>query len=245
MLPSGFKVERAGKGALCMTCHNTRNGRIDWYIDDPGRYTGPHEASQTDMLVGKNFYFIDDADRPSKHALFTADTCVQCHKVLGQEGHTFKPAENVCTNCHGPAMKPEFVQKPTKELEEQLRVAIEKRVLAVKSQIGLVASYDPVTGKTTPNFTFDGNLIKRVDILTISGQISFKFTLTDNKEIYSQVTNIRLNVLGLPGNQIFLTSDPVVRASWNYLMMEYDGSKGVHNPSFVRDMVLATLKALQ
>jgi hypothetical protein len=54
-----------------------------------------------------------------------------------------------------------------------------------------------------------------------------------------------MNVLGLPGNQIFLTSDPIVRASWNYLMIEYDGSKGVHNPPFVREMVLATLKALQ
>jgi len=28
------------------------------------------------------------------------------------------------------------------------------------------------------------------------------------------------------------------------MLIEYDGSKGVHNPKFVRDVLLATVKAM-
>lgn len=41
MLPSGFRAVGVGSGALCMACHNTRNGRITWDAQDAGRYTSP------------------------------------------------------------------------------------------------------------------------------------------------------------------------------------------------------------
>ena len=47
------------------------------------------------------------------------------------------------------------------------------------------------------------------------------------------------------GQPVFPTKDPIVRASWNYLLLENDGSKGVHNPTFTRAVLLATLNALQ
>ena len=47
------------------------------------------------------------------------------------------------------------------------------------------------------------------------------------------------------GAVVFPTSDPIVRASWNYFMVHSDGSKGVHNPRFYRTVILATLDALK
>ncbi len=246
MLPAGFAAVGVGKGALCMTCHNTRNGRITWDIADPGRYTAPHESAQADILLGKNSYFLDDTvERASAHALFTGNACVTCHKTLGEEGHTFEPAKNACVSCHGPAMTKEFVQKPTEYLLKQLKGAIERRVLEMRDQIGMVRAWDPKTGRFTPDFVVDGKQIKGIDILSIGGLSSLKLILADGREVYSQIGDIRINVLGLPGRRIFETSDPIVRAAWNYLLVKYDDSWGVHNPRFTRELLLTTIDALR
>ncbi|BAW01312.1 uncharacterized protein TTMY_0908 [Thermus thermophilus] len=43
----------------------------------------------------------------------------------------------------------------------------------------------------------------------------------------------------------FPTKDPIVRASWNHLLIQNDGSKRVRNPTYTRQVLLATLNALQ
>jgi hypothetical protein len=244
MLPAGFAAAGVGDGAMCMTCHNTRNGRIQWDSSDPKRYTGPHEAAQADVIMGKNVYFLNDtAELVSPHAAFVGDSCVTCHKTLGKEGHTFEPSETVCASCHGAAMKIEFVQEPTKHLLEQLRVAIEKKVLAARDKIKVVTAWDPKTDKDTPDTPIDATQIKSVDLLTIRGQLAFKFIMADGAEVYSQIGNVK-DAPGEAGKPVFATSDPIVRAAHNYMLVVYDGSMGVHNPKFVRDVLLTTIRAM-
>lgn len=244
LLPAGFSAAGVGKGAMCMTCHNTRNGRIVWDNNDPKRYTGPHEAAQADVIMGKNVYFLNDtAELVSPHAAFTGDSCVTCHKTLGKEGHTFEPSETVCASCHGAAMKIEFVTTPTKHLLEQLRVAIEKKVLAARDRIKVVAAWNPNTDQTAPDTPIDATKIKSVDFLTIHGQLAFKFVMDDGSEVYSQMGGVK-DAPGDQGKPAFATSDPVVRAAHNYMLVTYDGSMGVHNPKFVRDVLLTTIKAM-
>lgn len=244
LLPAGFAATAVGDGALCMTCHNTRNGRIAWNTDDPKRYTSPHNAAEADVIMGKNAFFVDDTgERASAHAVFVRDSCVTCHMTLNKEPHTFKAADNSCISCHGPAMTKEFVQKPTEELLKQVRAAIEKRVLAVKEKIVAVRAYDPEKGTFTPNVTVDGKQIVGIDITSVGGQIALILKLADKKEIYSQLGDIK-DAPGDAGKVIFATADPIVRAAWNYLLIKYDGTGGVHNPSFTREVLLATLKAL-
>ncbi len=244
MLPAGFEAWAVGKGALCMTCHNTRNGRIQWDTTDPGRYTAPHVSAQADVILGKNSFFLNDTvNGASPHAIFTSDSCVTCHLTLGKNGHTFQASETVCANCHGPSMRIDFVQKPIETLLEQVKAAIERRVLAVRDQIGVVRKWDPATDQYTENFPLDGKQITKVaEIRSIHGQISFRFTLADGTEVYARAGEIwdQPN-----GRRIFATSDPILRACWNYLLIKYDGSLGVHNPSFARDVLTATLKALR
>ena len=244
MLPSGFVAAGVGDGALCMTCHNTRNGRIQWDSTDPKRYTGPHEAAQADVIMGKNVYFLNDtAELASPHAAFIGDSCVTCHKTLGKEGHTFEPSETSCASCHGASLKIEFVQEPTRHLLEQLRVAIEKKVLAARDKIKVVTAWDPKTGQDKPDTPIDATQIKSVDLLTIRGQLAFKFIMADGAEIYSQIGNVK-DAPGEAGKPVFATSDPIVRAAHNYMLVVYDGSMGVHNPSFVRNALLATIRAM-
>ena len=243
LLPNGIGVTAVGKGALCMACHNTRNGRIAWDNPDPKRYTQPHEAAQTDVLFGKNVFFYDDtAETAPPHAVFTGDACVTCHQTLGKEGHAFKVGE--CSACHGEAIKKAFVQKGVVQLQKQLEAAVEKKILAVKEKIACVTSWNPKTDEDTPNMAIDGRQIKAVEIpVGIHGQISLKFVLQNGKEIYSQLGNVK-DAYGEQGKPVIATSDPVVRALWNYLLIEYDSSKGVHNPTFARNVLIATINAI-
>jgi hypothetical protein len=107
-----------------------------------------------------------------------------------------------------------------------------------------VTSWDEKTDKDTPNTPVDGSKIKGVEIpMGIHGQISLKFILEDGKAVFSQMGNIK-DACGEKGKPVFATSDPVVRALHNYLLFWYDGSKGVHNPRFTCNALIATIDAL-
>ncbi|MBI4296422.1 MAG: hypothetical protein HY667_04820, partial [Chloroflexi bacterium] len=76
LLPAGFQAKDVGKGALCITCHNTRNAI---HGDDIAitSYGAPHTAAQGDVLMGQNAFFVEAGAR-SPHASLI-DTCVTCH----------------------------------------------------------------------------------------------------------------------------------------------------------------------
>lgn len=107
LLPAGFQANGVGKGALCITCHNSRNGGVaaqntatlhedgDPNFGALASYDAPHEACQGDVIMGRNAYFFsspvagEDLTLPgfprtpqvgqrSRHS-FLADVCVTCH----------------------------------------------------------------------------------------------------------------------------------------------------------------------
>ncbi|HEY4744755.1 MAG TPA: multiheme c-type cytochrome, partial [Desulfuromonadaceae bacterium] len=106
VLPGGFQANGVGKGALCITCHNSRTGMITaapysstapgynlhedgttWAaFATPTSYSAPHEACQGDVLMGRNAYWLgadkyNSTSTRSKHSYIT-DTCVTCHMDL-------------------------------------------------------------------------------------------------------------------------------------------------------------------
>lgn len=108
-LPAGFQAKEVGRGALCMTCHNSRNGAHN-DSNPPTNYSAPHAACQSDVLMGQNAYFVG-VGVPSRHA-YIEDTCVNCHMVqsnppkefsynFGGTNHKFDADIAICTNCHG------------------------------------------------------------------------------------------------------------------------------------------------
>ncbi len=242
MLPNGLSIKDAGKGALCMACHNTRNGRIAWNSAAPKDFTQPHDAAQTDVLLGKNVYFYDDTGDTASPHLSVGDSCVTCHFQRGTTGHEFKPGK--CSECHDQKVNEKEVQKATQDLLKQLSDAVAKKLMASKDKVACVTSWDPKKDKDTPNIAIDGKQIKSIEIPPgIHGQISLKFIMQDGKEIYSQLGNVK-DACGEQGKPAYATSDPVVRALWNYLLFTYDGSKGVHNPGFTRNVLMATINEM-
>jgi hypothetical protein len=242
VLPAGFQARAVGAGALCMTCHNTRNGRIQWNAQDAGRFTAPHVAAQADVIMGKNVFFVDYGENfVSPHAAFTGNACATCHLKLNPTGHTFKAQKTVCTNCHGSSFNAVFVQEPIEELIEDLGKAISFRIMQQKARISTIASWNPKTDQTTENFAVDSSAITGVELTEIHGQIGLKFALTGGRELYSQLGSVK-DASGAP---TISTRDVIVKAAWNYFLFHSDGSEGVHNPRFARTVLGATLEALK
>src|SRR5512143_1063873 len=96
-LPGGFAATGVGRGAICIICHNSRNGggsgafASDSFLHMDGDpvfgnltgYSGPHEANQGDVLLGYNAYFVGNASPTnsqyrSPHSLIVG-SCVNCH----------------------------------------------------------------------------------------------------------------------------------------------------------------------
>ncbi len=112
-LPAGFTVAGGGAGQLCMACHNTRNGLRD-DAHPPTSFSAPHVASQADVYMGMNAFFVgigQGADYLSKHAA-VKETCAGCH--MAKEGadptlflpprntnHSMRVGEELCAGCHG------------------------------------------------------------------------------------------------------------------------------------------------
>ena len=138
-LPSGFAGYGLGKAALCVTCHNSRNGAqtgslTRTYLHEDGEvynggnptgYSAPHQSAQGDVFLGRNAYFMAGSlPMISAHAA-VEDACVGCHMTLqpkqhlahgapAASGHLFRIEQAdlpvLCANCHGTHVTGEGIQ---------------------------------------------------------------------------------------------------------------------------------------
>ncbi len=131
-LPNGLTdIVGAGKGVLCMACHNTRNAEHDDFVAAAKDFSGPHTPSQTDMLYGFNAYFMPRLN-PSKH-LSVTDTCAGCHvaiptaseKAAGRsDNHNFATDNSICASCHSASTDGEAFLAAMSSQLDQLGTAI-------------------------------------------------------------------------------------------------------------------------
>lgn len=270
MLPSGFGVHGVGAGATCMACHNTRNGARGDSFGNPSSYSGPHTPSQTDVLFGKNVYFVPTDGNESRH-LAVGDTCVGCHiaasiAVEGEyQGHGFAPAEDVCTACHGELVTGEGLRGSVQNGIEDIQDAIIDRLLVNFLTPAITGAghyylraWDPDTDlysdASSNNSDVDVTVLPTsITFEHIHGQIGFSFTYanpiavtwSDGSSTNETVLFFQLGGLRPAGTGAGMVpyADNLVKAAWNLGILE-DGSEGIHNPTFVLDVIAATLAAL-
>jgi hypothetical protein len=115
MTAGGFAAIGLGRGAVCVACHNSRNGKHDDTVQAtdpvaPVAFGTPHDGPMSDVLLGVNAYFVTPGQRGG-HS-YIADTCATCHMELTPPpadlsfqgtgtNHTFKADLTICSNCHG------------------------------------------------------------------------------------------------------------------------------------------------
>jgi len=220
----------------------------------------PHTAAQADVLMGENAYFVSVGQR-SKHSLIT-DTCTNCHMELspppaelshnlGGTNHTFEASMAICTQCHGAFDGGTLHDVFEAELEE-LKMAIEQAiVMEISAQTDLGNTVTLVgmgEGETDVDIT-DGSTVTAVELTESHGRIAMNITV--GGETYEHVRTGRdTAVKDSGGNELgTLVDSPagqlIAKAGWNYFLVEGDGSDGVHNPSFVLDVIKASIDALK
>jgi hypothetical protein len=115
-LPEGTTVTNVGLGALCMTCHHSRNGAASQNITNyqlglptwaGGSSFGVHDSTAGDMIEGVNAITYGKTIPSGSHSAVIPDVCVGCHMqpvattdpAFGQAGgHTFSMTYQVVTN---------------------------------------------------------------------------------------------------------------------------------------------------
>ena len=308
LLPAGFSVSGLGKGAICTTCHNSRNAAQSgsttktflhedgesYNSGNPTGFSAPHQACQTDVFMGRNAYFMGTSlPQVSKHAN-VEDSCVGCHLALNPQTHLSHGAAAVsghvmyirdqdkatlCANCHGSTTGEGLVAG----IENQIAALAAKMVSSLQNKLGTATTAAPfyMTVYPTDNngeiltdskgnevstakaaLKFDGtNPVKSATVVEPHGQIGFLVTLT-NPVTMSITTaggtaNYTFSKFEVQLGAIFTKATPasspadtdtayklsgnMVRAGWNYFLIEGDSSKGIHNPSFAQAVLNATI----
>ena len=264
LLPSGFQANGVGRGALCITCHNSRNGGSGTTValHEDGNpifgnftsYSAPHEAAQGDVLMGRNAYFFGTGQigQRSKHSLL-ADACVTCHL----QKTPADPAFGVGLTTSGAGTNHSFgiITSPTLTVEEQVN-ALCKQCHGDFEGTGVQKTFE----------TAYNNMIKEVQnaILRVkfgsTGAIPPGTTLvfipgrspavSVNGAANQTLASYLANAPGTPATGPIPASGFQIdlgKANWNATLVEVDQSKGVHNPGFSLDVIQATqnrMKAL-
>ena len=254
-LIAGFTAVLVGKGATCMTCHNSRAGTLrndgTWpTLSDSEKTGSPHHGVQADLIMGQNMYFEQTGIR-GKHSLIE-DVCVTCHMnktqppdilSYNQQGtnHTFAADPKICGECHGtpdnPAITATTVQGITNTYLDLLQSALGDAYMS------LMEDHYPVAIGDTCGTAGSGNPVTAV-AWSFSRGVRLGITLQDG----SSCSNVQPSGItvddGTPSAQslqaLSLATDDgnLLKAAWNWSIVNEDEGRGVHNPDF-------TFKGLQ
>ncbi|OGO19226.1 MAG: hypothetical protein A2144_08795, partial [Chloroflexi bacterium RBG_16_50_9] len=272
ILPAGFQAKVVGKGALCMTCHNTRNALHN--IENlPPSYSAPHVAAQADVLMGENAYFVAKSQR-SPHS-YVVDTCVTCHMEstpppaelsynLSGTNHSFAASPAICKDCHSAQFNAEALQIGTEDKLAALAKEMSAYLLNKLPAKFTIKDYTPHTfsGKSY-DVKSNAVVIDKANIAAIEptephGQQGYflKFKSTVNvtyapageapHTVSLTVAEVQLGDITTDGKTaVIAVNDILIQAGWNYFLIHGDGSEGVHNPTFTNNVLDASIAALK
>jgi hypothetical protein len=260
-LIGGFQVFGAGRGAICMTCHNSRRGlRNDSnfadFVGTSEAARAPHGSSQTDVLMGENAFLVEVGVRGS-HSLIT-DTCANCHMVQtpppdvlsynqGGTNHTFFASATICSNCHG-EIEAEGLQTAFDANASVLKEMIEDALLTLIEDQITAGNTIMVPGDTADVEIADAATIESIDFGEARGRQAMTITLTDGTVLGPSRMNDITVWDATPaeiGDLYDFADERLIKAGWNYNLANNDGSRGVHNPPFVFGFIDASVDALE
>ncbi len=242
-------------------------------------YGGVHDATQADVLLGRNAFFMGNSlPMTSKHAA-VKDSCVGCHMVLNPtthlshgaaatSTHTFGIPEarknELCANCHSANVSADGIQANVEALLEALwnemanymktrmnaaigggttlawrkgsGTAADPYVYTPFTTIGAVGR--PKNSNGTVNYNSANVILFNAAGTTMQGNI----TASSPYPSFSGTSVYYLDTVNNVYKFFFTSTDPAVgnklyKANQNYLLIYRDGSEGVHNQTFVTQVL--------
>jgi hypothetical protein len=265
----GFGATGVGHGAVCIACHNSRNGLHNDQTTPTAAFDTPHDGPQSDVLLGQNAYFVNVGARGG-HSYIT-NTCTNCHMQLTpppallsyqQSGtnHSFKADLTICTNCHGQFDGGTLQASTTQSLADlatKLSAGLTKRLQNTTTMWATVRNV--TTSKSSPasSIMLTGANITSVTYPPTGGStvtVTVSVPVVDNWSSTTTTTNLSSFTVSLSALKVddgtgtaagtalvVPNSTNAYRAIWNFMLINNDQSMGVHNPGFVKDVINATV----
>ncbi|MHC4991013.1 MAG: carboxypeptidase-like regulatory domain-containing protein, partial [Planctomycetota bacterium] len=256
-LIAGFTVYGAGRGAICMTCHNSRRGlRNDSTFEEfyltAEAARAPHGSAQTDLLMGQNAYLVTTGV-PGAHSFLT-DSCVQCHMEQtlppddlsynnGGTNHTFYASNTICTNCHTGLDGP-TVQAGVESTLHVLQDAVEDGLLALIDEQTSMGNIIDLDGEMQITSAAE---ISEIVFGEYRGRQSMTITFTDMSTVgpYRMSDVAVLDPMMAFIGDFYDFADPsLIKAGWNWGLVHNDGSLGAHNPTYAYTVLSNSISAI-
>jgi hypothetical protein len=235
-MPDGTVVTNAGLGAVCLECHQNRNGSaatqlVNYPQGKPtwfgGSSFGVHDNPQGDMIEGVNAMTYGKVVPSSPHRYAVKDLCVGCHmQTLSASdpglylagGHTWNMDYNVVTN------------------------GVTNTVDAVGA---CVQCHGPITSFNFATADYNGDGVTEGVQTEVQHLLDKLSTMLPNSTYQASSNNYVAD--GLVKTSVsYKTNWPTkfLKAGYNWQFVSMDGSLGVHNAAYAVGLLKASIADL-
>jgi len=215
-LADGTKITTAGAGTLCMNCHQARQNAAVYAANTAGSaHFGPHEGPQADMLAGANGFTYGKKIPSSAHFDVVEDTCVMCHT------QTPAATDKALGQYGGHTFKMSFAGNSTIPAEQ------------------LVGACQTCHGPDATTFDFP--------LMDYDGDGNIDGVQTEVQHLLDQLA-VMLPPVGQAKSSLTIDktwTQPQLKAAYNYLFVQKDGSRGVHNMAYTVGLLKASIADLK
>jgi hypothetical protein len=213
-LADGTMVTKGGTGMLCMNCHQSRMSAAAVPTTQGSSHFGPHHSPQADMLQGVNGFTYGKTMPSSAHEDVVPDTCATCHM------QAMAATDPALTFVGGHTFKPSMAATAT---------------LPAKQLVGACQTcHGPdVTTFDFALFDYNGDGVTegvQTEVQHLLDQLSALLP-PDNKP----KTSLNIDSTWTPRQ---------LEAAYNWLFVNNDGSRGIHNTAYTVGLLKASIADL-
>jgi Cytochrome c554 and c-prime len=236
-LPEGTTVTNVGKGALCMTCHHSRNGSATnniakYQLNQPtwagGLGFGPHDSTAGDMVEGVNAITYDKAIPSGSHSAVIPDVCVGCHM---QPVATSHPAFGKAGG-HTYSMTYDVVNAGVTNTLDLVDTCVK--------------CHGPIEGFNFARKDYDGDGVIDGVQTEVQHLLNNLSRLLPNSTYRADGNYVADGLVKVIDRNTVKTNWPTkfLNGAWNYMFVNVEGSKGVHNAPYAVGVLKASIADL-
>ncbi len=217
-LSNGEVVVEGGTGKLCMNCHQSRR-EANSYTEEPHSYYGPHYMPQADMLVGTNAVTFGQNLPTSPHISATENSCVDCHMY---PGHVDEDGNVILVGSH------------TFNVSQGDTLDNVQICSGCHGDIG--TSFGDKLYYLNGNADHDGDGVEeglQDEVHGLLDELAAMLPHPDTTAGYDPHDDV---------DDTWTRTE--LKAAFNYEMVYYDRSYGIHNPAFTVALLKVSIQAL-
>jgi hypothetical protein len=221
-LSNGAPIMGGGMGKLCMNCHMGRRNAAEYpesNLGNPSSHFGPHYGVQADMLHATNVVTFG-RKLPTTSGHLQGDACVDCHMA---EGHADAEGNVILAGSHSWNM---VFPDTTDNVEA---------CAPCHGEIG--ESFAEKKFFFNFNADHDGDGVDEGLQEEVHGLMEHLAALLPHAD----------TVAGYDAHDLLADETTLLelKAAYNYEVVYYDHSYGVHNPAFTVSLLQTTIEALE